>query len=122
MDSQTTNGTREQQTCLQHPCLNPVCWHAGGNGDGGELSGAPADKAPGRGEAGAGDNGSGHSGNGHGTVMLADKGAGLQGQVVKMQLRAPKAGKYDLMLYCISGAPARLGGAASHPGMSWPPG
>lgn len=97
----------------------PVCpsppqaahWHAGDNGDGGELSEAappPADKALGRGVAGAGEGGSGHSGNGHGALVVAEKGAGPQGQVVKMQLRAPKAGKYDLVLYCISGATARL--------------
>ena len=88
-----------------------TCWHAGGNGNGGELVEAappPADKAAGRGEAGAGSAGSGYSGNGHGALVVAEKGAGLQGQMVKMQLRAPKAGKYDLMLYCISGAPAWL--------------
>lgn len=99
---------------------------AGGNGNGGELSEATpamADKAPGRGEVGAGDNGSGHSGNGHGMVVVAEEGAGPQGQVVKMQMRAPKAGKYDLMLYCISGAPARLRGFGAlfrTTSMSWP--
>ncbi|KAK9839330.1 hypothetical protein WJX81_008661 [Elliptochloris bilobata] len=79
----------------------------GGNGDGGELSAAapaPAAEPSGRGGAASGGNAQGgsHAGNGHGALVAADQGKGLQGQVVKLQMRAPKAGKYDLVLYCIS--------------------
>ena len=38
------------------------------------------------------------NGGGPGEEVIAE-----EGQEVKMQMRAPRAGKYDLVLYCISG-------------------
>lgn len=44
------------------------------------------------------------NGGGAGEEVIAE-----EGQEVKMQMRAPRAGKYDLVLYCISGnAPSLL--------------
>ncbi len=41
-------------------------------------------------------------------------GPGPQGQLVEVKFRAPKAGKYDLTLFCVSGAcrcPFQVSGA-----------
>ena len=47
-------------------------------------------------------NGSSAAAAGKGGVDAA--GPGPQGQLVEVKFRAPKAGKYDLTLFCVSGA------------------
>jgi len=78
---------------------------AGRNGDGGELAVAvTATAAEAAGLEAAGLRGAGAGGEGAGAGAAGGAYAKL-GQEVKLQMRAPRAGKYDLVLYCISGAP-----------------
>ncbi len=78
---------------------------AGRNGDGAELAVAvTATAAEAAGGEAAGPRGVGAYGEAAGAGAAAGAHAKL-GQEVKLQMRAPRAGKYDLVLYCISGAP-----------------
>ncbi len=78
---------------------------AGRNGDGAELAVAvTATAAEAAGAEAAGPRGAGADGEGASAEAAGGAHAKL-GQEVKLQMRAPRAGKYDLVVYCISGAP-----------------